>query len=162
VHRQIWGSFTCNVVDVGYRSTAKPELFDSFKFTGGKDFGAVIVAEAPVQLDYYADDTLFYHWMKENAHTLISNYREIIDSGTSIWIITKTYKTSKCSISCWIGSQQEISLSFGLDLTVEGVAAATPADASSTAVHTTGPGWAHYGNTEVLGNPVYLAMIGLI
>ena len=137
-----------------YRSTAKPQLFDSFKFTGGKDFGAVVVAEAPVQLDYYADDTLFYKWMRENAHTLISNYREIIDSGTPLWIITKTYRTARCSISCWVGSGQEISLSFGLNITVEGVAAEAPADASSTAVKTTGPGWSHYGNTQVIGYPV--------
>lgn len=133
------------------------QSFDKFQFkkSDKSDFGAVLVAEAPVHLEYCDDDVFFYDWLKHNIPSFIKHYPELIESGIPLWIVTKIYHTSKCSIACWEGDQMDVSLDFGLTLTLP---AAAGADISATpgsekvAVKTTGPGWAHYGITELLGS----------
>ena len=131
--------------------------FDKFEFKkqDKSDFGAVLVAEAPVHLEYYPDDVLFYDWLKQNIPAFIKHYPELIEAGIPLWIVTKIYHTSKCSIACWEGDQTEVSLDFGLTLNVSAAAdanvSATPGT-EKVVVKTTGPGWAHYGITELLGS----------
>ena len=133
------------------------QTFDKFHFKreDKSDFGAVLVAEAPVHLDYFPDDVLFYHWLKQNIPTFIAQYPELVESGIPLWIVTKIYHTSKCSIACWDGDQQEVSLDFGLTVDVPPAAgtnvSATPGT-EKVSVKTTGPGWAHYGITELIGS----------
>lgn len=131
--------------------------FDKFQFKkqDKSNFGAVLVAEAPVHLEYYPDDALFYDWLKHNIPVFIKYYPELIESRIPLWIVTKIYHTSKCSIACWEGDQTEVSLDFGLTLNVPAAAGADVSAAPTSekvVVQSTGPGWAHYGITELLGS----------
>jgi len=133
------------------------QLFDKFQFKkqNKSDFGAVLVAEAPVHLDYYPDDVLLYDWLKQNIPSFLKNYPELIEEGIPLWIVTKIYHTSKCSIACWEGDQQEVSLDFGLTLNAPVAAGADVSaepEREKVSVKTSGPGWAHYGITELLGS----------
>jgi hypothetical protein len=119
-----------------------PKLFSKFTFNKDDDFGAVLCAEAPVHLDYFPDDVPFYRWMKRNARKIISEYGELMENGVHLWIITKIYHTSKCSIACWSGSQQTISL--GLEAEIPDEVNVKP-EGSNVKVQASGPGWAHYG-----------------
>ena len=115
----------------------------------------MLVAEAPVYLDYYPDDVLLYDWLKQNIPSFLKHYPELIEEGIPLWIVTKIYHTSKCSIACWEGDQQEVSLDFGLTLNVPVAAGADVSaepEREKVSVKTTGPGWAHYGITELLGS----------
>ena len=115
----------------------------------------MLVAEAPVHLDYYPDDVLLYDWLKQNISSFLKHYPELIEEGIPLWIVTKIYHTSKCSIACWEGDQQEVSLDFGLTLNAPVAAGAdvsTAPEREKVSVKTTGPGWAHYGITELLGS----------
>lgn len=118
-----------------------------FTFTKGNDFGAVLVTQAPVQTNYYSDDTPFYRWLYDNFTTLEKGWPQLFESDIPLWVITKTQSTAKCSISCWSGSQQQISLQFGFKVSSE-LASFSP-DALRNTVKTSGPGWAHYGVTEL-------------
>jgi hypothetical protein len=115
----------------------------------------VLVAEAPVHLDYYPDDVLLYDWLKQNIPFFLKHYPELIEEGIPLWIVTKIYHTSKCSIACWEGDQQEVSLDFGLTLNAPvaaGAEVSAAPESEKVSVKTTGPGWAHYGITELLGS----------
>jgi hypothetical protein len=115
----------------------------------------VLVAEAPVHLDYYPDDVLLYDWLKQNIPSFLKHYPELIEEGIPLWIVTKVYHTSKCSIACWEGDQQEVSLDFGLTFDVPvaaGVDVSAAPEREKVSVKTSGPGWAHYGITELLGS----------
>jgi hypothetical protein len=157
------GIYTSPAQFPNFRTSEKQKVFDSFKFTKARNFGAVLVAEAPVQEEYFQEDTPFYRWLKVNFPALLHSFPEFVESDTPLWIITKTYHTSKCSIACWEGSQQETSLEIGFDFVIdEEVVSASP-DASKIKVKTSGPGWAHYGICEVVGSTIVSSLsIGLI
>jgi len=122
------------------------KLISKFTFNKETEFGAVLCTEAPVHLEYYADDAPFYQWIKRNGNKLVREYGDLITAGVHLWIITKVYSTSRCSIACWSGSQQEISI--GLEADILDDMSAKP-EGSNVKVRTSGPGWAHYGLTAL-------------
>lgn len=128
------------------------KVFDSFKFTKNKDFGAVLIAEDLVKLDYYSEDTPFYRWLKVNYPAIVFSYPKLIESETPLWIITKTYHTPKCSVSCWSGSQRDVSLELRMKFDTEVGEVAVSPESSNVKVKTSGPGWAHYGISELVGS----------
>lgn len=128
---------TDNRADLG-----KPKISTKFTFKKDDEFGAVLCAEAPVHLDYFPDDAPFYRWLRRNARKLATDYADIMGDDVPLWIVTKIYHTTKCSIACWSGSQREISL--GLEAEIVPQASAKP-EGSNLKVHASGPGWAHYG-----------------
>ena len=140
------------------RHAETEKVSDSFTFTTSSDFGAVLVTEAAVKLNYFSEDTPFRRWLNVNFQGLLKSFPHVFERGEPIWIITKTYSSSKCSVACWSGSQQRVSLEFGVKLAVEaggvseGVSAAP--QASNVRVKTSGAGWAHYGVIEVAGCPL--------
>ena len=114
-----------------------------FNFKKSKGSAAILVTDAPIRQQYYSDDTCFSEWMKTNFHVFSSKYKELLESNTLLWIVTKTYRTAHCSISCASGDAFDFSVEF----------AAKPIDAgprvgilaSTKRVKASGPGWAHYG-----------------
>jgi hypothetical protein len=144
------------------RPSGKQSAFDSFKFTKGKEFGAVLVAEADVKQEYYSEDTPFYRWLKINFPAVVYSYPKLIESETPLWIITKVYHTRKCSISCWSGSQQDISLEFGIDAAAEGEAVTASPATSHVRVKTSGLGWAHYGINELIGSTTAVKSLAIM
>jgi hypothetical protein len=135
------------------RPSKQAKVSDSFTFSKSSDFGAVLVSEADVKLTYFSEDTVFRRWLKVNFQGLLQTFPQVFDRPEPVWIITKTYTTSKCSIACWSGSQRDVSLEFGINLAVEGEDVSASPEASNVKVKTSGTGWAHYGVNEVVGNP---------
>lgn len=135
------------------RPTKTEKVSDSFTFSNSSEFGAVLVSEADVKLDYFSEDTPFRRWLKVNFQGLLKSFPHVFERPEPVWIITKTYSTPKCSIACWSGSQKNVSLQFGLNLSVEGEGVRAAPDVSKVKVKTSGTGWAHYGVNEVVGNP---------
>ena len=125
---------------------------EGFKFTKTKGFGAVLVTERDVKEEYYSDDTSFHRWIGDNFKELSANYPDLIQHNVPLWIITKVHYTQECSIWCWEGDQKVVSLEFGLK-TVPGDGEGT-GSYSASSVTTTGPGWTHYGESNLSSGTV--------
>jgi hypothetical protein len=94
----------------------------------------------------YIEDACFYRWLKQNFGALVKGLPELFEAEIPLWIITKTYHTRKCSISCWEGFQQDVSLEFCVSVPTEG--GTIQPDGENVRVKTEGPGWAHYGRAS--------------
>jgi hypothetical protein len=131
---------------------------EGFKFTKSKDFGAVLVTQGDVKEEYYTEDTPFHDWINDNYKAIRSSYPDVFKSNIPLWIIDKIYYTSQCSIWCWEGEQREVSLQIGVNA-LESAPGDVTGNISTSSVHTTGPGWAHYGSSRSDTLPVFLWLL---
>lgn len=129
---------------------------EGFKFTKTTDFGAVLVTQGDVKEEYYSDDTPLHRWIDDNFKALSDNYSELIQQNVPLWIITKIYYTQKCSIWCWDGEQEVVSLEFGVKTVPAGGDNEGTAGYSASSVTTTGPGWTHYGEPPASNESVLI------
>ncbi len=81
------------------------------KYKSDKKFGAVLIAQKPVTLTSYDDETLFRSWLATNRSQLSSLYgAELRRYG--LWIVTRTYTCQHCSINAWDSSGKEANMTM--------------------------------------------------
>lgn len=73
-------------------------------------FGAVLMAQKPVTLTSYNDETLFNSWLRANrARLSLLHGHQLRRHG--LWLVTRTYTTPRASITAWDAKDKEANMS---------------------------------------------------
>jgi hypothetical protein len=88
--------------------TAKVQV----KYKSSKNFGAVLITTSPIHNECIENEHVFGTWFKDNVKALRASDRKSEIEKNGLYIITRTYSTSKCSLVTWLGSSKEFSAGF--------------------------------------------------
>lgn len=72
----------------------------SVRYSSKTNFGAILIAQKPVTLTSYNDETLFRHWINQN-YSRLAQLHGVELSRYGLWLVTRTYTTPKASINAW-------------------------------------------------------------
>lgn len=80
------------------------------KYKSKDSFGAVLIAQKPITLTSYNDETLFQLWLSANKALLSSSHGPQLRRH-GLRIITRTYTSPSCSINAWEDKDKEANMS---------------------------------------------------
>ncbi|KAK4692624.1 hypothetical protein P7C71_g4618, partial [Lecanoromycetidae sp. Uapishka_2] len=80
------------------------------KYKSNNSFGAVLMAQKPITLISYNDETLFNSWLRANrARLSLLHGHQLRRYG--LWLVTRTYTTPRASITAWDAKDKEANMS---------------------------------------------------
>ena len=82
----------------------------SVRYASKTKFGAVLIAQKPITLTSYNDETLFRHWLASNRAKL-AELHGVELSRYGLWLVTRTYTCPKASINAWESKDEDASMS---------------------------------------------------
>ena len=82
----------------------------SVRYTSKTNFGAILIAQRPVTMISYNDETLFRHWINEN-YSRLAQLHGVELSKYGLWLVTRTYTTPKASINAWQSKDKDAVIS---------------------------------------------------
>ncbi|KAL8708278.1 MAG: hypothetical protein Q9220_006855 [cf. Caloplaca sp. 1 TL-2023] len=82
----------------------------SIRYVSKTRFGAILIAQKPVTLASYNDETLFRHWLNTNRAKL-AQLHGVELSRYGLWLVTRTYTTPRVSINAWEAKDKDASMS---------------------------------------------------
>ena len=80
------------------------------KYKSKDSFGAVLIAQKPITLTSYNDETLFQSWLSANRALLSSLHGPQLRRH-GLRIVTRTYTAPACSINAWEDKDKEANMS---------------------------------------------------
>ena len=82
----------------------------AIRYTSKTNFGAILIAQTPVTLTSFNDETLFRHWINEN-YSMLALLHGVELSRYGLWLVTRTYTTPKASINAWVSKDKDALIS---------------------------------------------------
>ena len=113
------------------------------RYASKTSFGAILIAQKPVSLTSYNDETLFRHWINKNRPTL-AKLHGVELSRYGLWLVTRTYTAPKVSINAWESKDKDASLSVKVKANMMGDLG-TDVDWSEKGAD---KDWTHYSGDE--------------
>lgn len=83
----------------------------SVRYSSKTNFGAILIAQRPVTLISYNDETLFRHWINKN-YSMLAQLHGVELSRYGLWLVTRTYTTPKASINAWQSKDKDATISL--------------------------------------------------
>ncbi|KAL2040142.1 hypothetical protein N7G274_007045 [Stereocaulon virgatum] len=81
------------------------------RYKSNNSFGAVLIAQKPITLTTYNDETLFRSWLHANrARLSLLHGHQLRRHG--LWLVTRTYTTPRASIIAWDSEDKEANMSM--------------------------------------------------
>ena len=93
-----------------YRADLPAGAEAAIRYASKTRFGAVLIAQKPVTLTSYNDETLFRHWIRTN-HAKLAQLHGVELSRYGLWLVTRTYTTPRASINAWEDKDKEANMS---------------------------------------------------
>ena len=115
----------------------------SVRYTSKANFGAILIAQKPVTMISYNDETLFRHWINTNYSTL-AQLHGVELSKYGLWLVTRTYTTPRLSINAWQSKDKDAEISVKAKAEMMGDAGAEV----SWADKSTDKDWSHHSAPE--------------
>lgn len=107
----LWGSTNKGANLFPPRSSTIPVGADAhIKYKSKESFGAILIAQKPITLTSYNDETLFQSWLRVNKALLSSLHGPQLRRH-SLRIVTRTYTAPTCSINAWEDKDKEANMS---------------------------------------------------
>lgn len=105
-------------------------------------FGAILIAQKPITLTSYNDETLFQAWLRVNRARLCSLYgTELRRYG--LWLVTTTYTSPRASINAWQDKDKDANMSVKVKANMVGDLGGD----LDWMDKTTDKDWSHYAGT---------------
>ena len=82
----------------------------AIRYASKTRFGAILIAQKPVTLTSYNDETLFRHWIRTN-HAKLAQLHGVELSRYGLWLVTRTYTTPRASINAWEDKDKDANMS---------------------------------------------------
>lgn len=82
----------------------------AIRYASKTRFGAVLIAQKPITLTSYNDETLFRHWIRTN-HAKLAQLHGVELSRYGLWLVTRTYTTPRASINAWEDKDKDANMS---------------------------------------------------
>ena len=111
------------------------------RYASKTKFGAVLIAQKPVTLTSYNDETLFRHWLSKNRARL-AQLHGVELSRYGLWLVTRTYCTPMASINAWEAKDKDANLSVKVKANMMGDLGGD----LDWSEKTTDKDWAHYSS----------------
>ena len=115
----------------------------AIRYASKTRFGAVLIAQKPVTLTSYNDETLFRHWIRTN-HAKLAQLHGVELSRYGLWLVTRTYTTLRASINAWEDKDKEANMSVKVKANMMGDLAGD-VDWSEKS---SDKDWAHYSSSQ--------------
>ncbi|KAL8791777.1 MAG: hypothetical protein Q9195_005653 [Heterodermia aff. obscurata] len=93
-----------------YRDNLPAGAEAAIRYASKTKFGAVLIAQKPVTLTSYNDETLFRHWIRTN-HAKLAQLHGVELSRYGLWLVTRTYTTPRASINAWEDKDKDANMS---------------------------------------------------
>ena len=126
-----------------YRSDLPAGAEAAIRYASKTKFGAVLIAQKPVTLTSYNDETLFRHWIRTN-HAKLAQLHGVELSRYGLWLVTRTYTTPRASINAWEDKDKDASMSVKVKANMMGDLAGD-VDWSEKS---SDKDWAHYSSPQ--------------
>jgi len=78
-----------------------------------------LIAQNPVTLTTYNDETLFRRWLSQNAAKLSASHGSQL-RHYGLWLVTRTYAAPKASINAWLDKDKEANMSVKVKASMMG------------------------------------------
>lgn len=115
----------------------------SVRYASKTRFGAVLIAQKPITLTSYNDETLFRHWINNNRATL-AQLHGVELSRYGLLLVTRTYTAPQVSINAWVDKDKDASMSIKAKANMMGDLGGNV----DWAERSSDKDWAHYSNKE--------------
>lgn len=115
----------------------------SVRYASKTRFGAVLIAQKPVTLTSYNDETLFRRWINNNRAKL-AQLHGVELSRYGLLLVTRTYTAPKVSINAWVDKDKDASMSLKAKANMMGDLGGTV----DWAERSSDKDWSHYSSTE--------------
>lgn len=115
----------------------------AIRYASKTKFGAVLIAQKPVTLTSYNDETLFRHWIRTN-HAKLAQLHGVELSRYGLWLVTRTYTTPRASINAWEDKDKDANMSVKVKANMMGDLAGD-VDWSEKS---SDKDWAHYSSPQ--------------
>ena len=126
-----------------YRDNLPAGAEAAIRYASKTRFGAVLIAQKPVTLTSFNDETLFRHWIRTN-HAKLAQLHGVELSRYGLWLVTRTYTTPRASINAWEDKDKDANMSVKVKANMMGDLAGD-VDWSEKS---SDKDWAHYSSPQ--------------